>query len=245
MTAALPHPPGLAELLHERATAVFLDFDGTLVDLALTPGGIRVPPMLAGRLAELNSRMEGRLALVSGRGIEDLEAHLGSVRIACAGSHGAEIRAAGGEHLGKGAIALPEGLPGLVSAWARRNGADFEAKPHGAALHSRSRPDLDQACALFLEDLATHHGLAVKRGKHVAELIRPGVDKGAAVRNLMATAPFTGARPVFLGDDVTDEDGFAAVLQLGGLAIAVGPRPAVQADYALADPAAVHHWLGL
>ncbi|HEU4820591.1 MAG TPA: trehalose-phosphatase, partial [Qipengyuania sp.] len=75
--------------------------------------------------------------------------------------------------------------------------------------------------------------------------IHPGADKGAAVRSLMTTAPFAGARPVFLGDDVTDEDGFAAVHECGGLAIAVGPRPAVQADYALADPAAVHHWLGL
>ncbi len=245
MIATLPDPPRLADLLRQGPTALLLDFDGTLVDLAPTPNEIVVPPMFAERLAALSARLGERLALVSGRDIENLENHLGSLRIACAGSHGAEVRTALGERLGSVAAPLPAELVELVSAWAQREGADFEAKPHGAALHSRIRPDLEPACALFLEGLAGSHGLTVKRGKHVAELIRPGVDKGAAVYSLMETAPFAGARPVFLGDDVTDEDGFAAAHHLGGLAIAVGPRPAAQADYALADPAAVHHWLGL
>lgn len=245
MSPILPAPPSLGDLLREHPTALLLDFDGTLVDLAPTPDGIVLSPRLAERLVELSARIGGRLALVSGRDIENLEAHLGSLRIACAGSHGAEVRTAAGQRLGSAALPLPPKVIELVSAWARREGADFEAKPHGAALHSRGRPDLEPACALFLEGLAESHGLTVKRGKFVAELIRPGPDKGAAVHSLMGTAPFAGARPVFLGDDVTDEDGFAAARDLGGLAIAVGPRPAAQADYALADPAAVHQWLGL
>jgi trehalose 6-phosphate phosphatase len=96
-----------------------------------------------------------------------------------------------------------------------------------------------------LDDLAARHGLAVKRGKFVAELVRPGADKGAAVRAFMSAPPFAGAMPVFVGDDVTDEDGFAEAMRHGGLAITVGPRDSRLAAYGLADPSAVHHWLGL
>jgi trehalose 6-phosphate phosphatase len=96
-----------------------------------------------------------------------------------------------------------------------------------------------------MDDLASRHGLAVKRGKFVAELVGAGADKGAAVRAFLADEPFAGARPVFVGDDVTDEDGFAGALAAGGLAITVGPRDSARATHGLADPAAVHHWLGL
>jgi len=132
-----------------------------------------------------------------------------------------------------------------VRAFAASAGATFEAKQHGAALHSRAAPHLEQRCSLFMKELAARHGLAVKRGKFVAELVRPGADKGAAVQAFMAAEPFAGARPVFVGDDVTDEDGFAAATEAGGIAVAVGPRDSACASYGLADPAAVHQWLGL
>lgn len=245
MSPILPTPPALSDLLDEQPTALLLDFDGTLIDLAPTPDEIVVPHSLAARLAALSARIDERLALVSGRDIGNLEAHLGNLRIACAGSHGAEVRAATGEHFSPAGMPLPPEIIVTVSDWAKRTGAGFEIKHHGAALHSRSRPELEPACALFLDGLAGSHGLVVKRGKFVAELVQAGADKGTAVHILMNTLPFAGARPVFLGDDETDEDGFAAAHGLGGLAIAVGPRPTAQADYALADPAAVHHWLGL
>ncbi|QYU71248.1 hypothetical protein J4558_01785 [Leptolyngbya sp. 15MV] len=96
-----------------------------------------------------------------------------------------------------------------------------------------------------MDELAARHGLKVKRGKFVAELVRPGADKGAAVRAFMAEMPFAGSRPVFIGDDVTDEDGFAAASEQGGLAITVGPRDSRLARFGLADPSAVRDWLGL
>ena len=168
----------------------------------------------------------------------------GPLALACAGSHGAALRSANGTM-----ILAPEGLPAdvleEVIAWAGRNGADHEAKPHGAALHSRARPELEPSCALFLDGLARRHGLAVKRGKKVAELVRPGADKSAAVHRFMAEPPFVGAMPIFVGDDVTDEDGFAACTALGGFGVIVGERPSQRARFALAGPDAVMEWLNL
>jgi len=241
----LPPPPELDTLLAGEPIALFLDFDGTLVDIAPTPDGITVPANIGERLAALSERIGGRLALVSGRSIDDLEAHCGPLHVACAGSHGAARRAADGSPLGEAALPLPDEAIAAVESFAAANGIRYEAKAHGAALHSRAVPEREEACALFMDELAEKHGLMVKRGKRVAELVRPGADKGGAVLAMMAETPFAGTVPVFVGDDVTDEDGFAAARELGGFAVAVGPRPTENARYGLADPTAVHHWLGL
>lgn len=132
-----------------------------------------------------------------------------------------------------------------VAQWAGQAGAYLEEKPHGVALHSRDRPELEERCALYLEELADRHGLAVKRGKKVAELVSPGADKAAAVGRLMALPPFAGATPIFVGDDITDEDGFAACAERGGFGIIVGERVSEQARFALADPAALKKWAEL
>lgn len=242
--AAQSPPPRLRELGEAQAIALFLDFDGTLVEIAERPGDIAVPHALGSRLAALSARLGGRLALVSGRAIEDLEKHCGPLAIACAGSHGGALRSAEGASL-RQSSPLPPAVLAEIADWARASGADHEAKPHGAALHSRARPELEEACALFLGGLAQRHGLAVKRGKKVAELVRPGADKGEAVRRFMAAAPFAGARPIFVGDDVTDEDGFAACAQLGGFGIIVGERRSPTARFALANTAAVIEWMDL
>jgi trehalose 6-phosphate phosphatase len=241
----LSAPPPLDDLSAQGPIALFVDFDGTLIDIAESPSGIAVPEELAGQLAGLSTRVEGRLALVSGRSVENLEEHLGPLRLACAGSHGAARRGADGTWLGERPSPLDASIVREVETFAAAAGAAFEPKAHGAALHSRSAPSIEERCGLFMDDLASRHGLAVKRGKFVAELVRPGADKGAAVRAFMESAPFAGAMPVFIGDDVTDEDGFASALAAGGLAITVGPRDSRHATYGLADPAAVHHWLGL
>ena len=241
---AKPPPPALRALAREKAIALFLDFDGTLVDIAAEPGAIAVPHDLGARLAALSDRIEGRLALVSGRAIEDLEFHCGPLALACAGSHGAELRAADGAMI-QTAAALPPDVLAQTARWACEAGAHHEAKPHGVALHSRLRPELEESCALYLEGLAQRHGLAVKRGKKVAELVRPGADKAVAVRRFMAGPPFAGATPIFAGDDVTDEDGFAACTQLGGFGVIVGDRPSQNARYALPDAAAVSDWIDL
>lgn len=246
MSAAdLPSPPPFEELLGQAPLALFLDFDGTLVDLAQSPAAISVPARLADGLARLSARLAGRLALVSGRAIGDLERHCGPLAVDCAGSHGAERRRADGRALGTAPEPLPEPVLGEIDRFARDNAVAYEAKPHGAALHSRGAPDMEERCALFMTELADAHGLVLKRGKRVAELVRPGADKGAAVRAFMEAEPFLGGVPVFVGDDVTDEDGFAAAADLGGFGIAVGNRPTQAARYGLADPAAVQQWLAL
>jgi trehalose 6-phosphate phosphatase len=241
----LPLPPSLPALLTQGPLALFLDFDGTLVELAATPGAIAVPAGLGERLAGLSRRLGGRLALVSGRPIADLERHCGPLAVDCAGSHGAERRRADGSAFGPPPAALPQDLLDRVARFAEVNAVAYERKPHGAALHSRAVPEMEERCALFMADLAGAHGLAVKRGKRVAELVRPGADKGHAVHAFVAAPPFIGSRPIFVGDDVTDEDGFLAAAGLGGFGVIVGDREPSVAQFRLADIAAVHHWLEL
>lgn len=243
-TAKQPAPPSLVDLVERGPVALFLDFDGTLVDIAEEPGAIVVASGFAARLAALSDRLGRRLALVSGRAIDNLEQHCGPLAVACGGSHGAALRAADGKIL-LSEEPLPPQVLSEAQKWARARGVFIESKPHGLALHSRSAPELEEECALYLADLATRSGLAVKRGKRVAELVRPGADKGGAVRHFMAARPFAGATPVFVGDDVTDEDGFEACEAGGGFGIAVGERPSPSARFHLPDPAAVRQWAGL
>lgn len=241
----LSPPPSLSDLSQQRPVALFLDFDGTLVDLASTPDGIIVGETLADDLFTLGERLDHRLALVSGRAIPDLQRHLGPLRVARAGSHGIARELADGSPLGELPVALPDEAGDALRAFAAEHGFALEEKPHGAALHFRSDPALEPAGLAFAQELAGRHLLEVKRGKSVIELVRPGVSKEGAVRAFMQVAPFAGAMPIFVGDDITDEDGFRAADDLGGFGILVGDRSPSRARYQLPDTAAVHEWLGL
>jgi trehalose 6-phosphate phosphatase len=238
----LPAPPRLTEI--ERP-ALFLDFDGTLVAIAATPDAIQVPGDLATQLGELAERLGGRLALISGRATGDLERHLGAMPFARAGSHGVDRYTADGEELGPPPEPIPAQAVATMQAFAERDGILYETKPHGGALHYRNAPELAHEVNELAEVLAASHGLSVKLGKCVTELVRPGADKGAAVRAFMADGEFAGALPVFIGDDLTDEDGFAVAAELGGFGVIVGERRPTAARYRLASVADVHHWLGL
>ncbi|WP_126172487.1 trehalose-phosphatase [Altericroceibacterium xinjiangense] len=244
-TKPLNTPPSLDQLRGEGVLALFLDFDGTLVDLAATPDGIQIPEQLSDRLGRLRDTLGGRLALVSGRAVTDLERHLGPLTIARAGSHGAARMRADGSRIGEDAQALPPAVNAELAHFAQSAGFDLESKDHGAALHYRRDPSLEQRGLDFVHDLADRHELAVKRGKFVIELVHRGADKAGAVRAFMAEPPFAGATPVFIGDDVTDEDGFAAAEALGGFGIVVGDRTPTRARYRLDSPQAVHDWLAL
>ena len=239
----LPAPPPLGMLLREGAHALFLDFDGTLVEIAPRPGDIHVPSDLSDRLHALRDALEGRLALVSGRGLDDLGSHLGPVDIARAGSHGASRFLADGARLGEEPRGLSEASVAELKAYAEQHGLFYETKAHGGALHFRGSPEKAEATLAFAERFAASRELCVTSGKGVAELVRPGATKAGAVEAFMAIVPFAGSTPVFIGDDVTDEDGFAAAAQMGGFGIAVGDRPSVRARYRLDSVAAVHHWL--
>ena len=239
-----PAPPPLASLLLDRRVALFLDFDGTLVRIAGSPDAVILPQRLAMRLERLSRQLGGALAIVTGRSVENLENTVGALTLHLAGSHGGDVRAPDGTALRTGKpVPLP--VTEALSRFAMENGLLYERKAHGAALHFRVRPELGSVASTFAAELADAHGLTTKAGKCVIELVWPGTDKGGAVELLTARAPFAGATPVFIGDDVTDEDGFAACTRLGGFGIAVGERASAGARYHLASVKDVHAWLEL
>lgn len=221
--------------------ALFLDFDGTLVEIAETPDSIMVPDDLARRLESLAARIDGRLALITGRSLADIGGHLGRGAIRIVGSHGAEHGDAGdpAPSLSRDATAA---IAALAAQWP---GLLVETKPHGIAIHYRQEPEAETAVLLVMDDIAEREDLAVRRGKMVVELGPAGADKGQAVARLMSQPPYAGATPVFIGDDITDEDGFAAAAAAGGHGILVGAPRATAAQYRLASTAEVYRWLDL
>lgn len=239
----LPPPPPLADLAAQHDLALFLDFDGTLVAIASGPDAIEVAAGLSASLEGLSRRFAGRLALVSGRSLEDLCRHLGAPAIFRAGSHGAALCRPDGTMLGKAPKAIPAAVMRSLEEFAVREGLHFEPKTHGAAIHYRARPDLAGQAEAFAEQQANAHGLEVKNGKAVVELVWPGGGKEGAVRLFMVDPVFAGAMPIFIGDDVTDEDGFIAATELGGFGIAVGERISNNARYHLETVQDVHKWL--
>ncbi len=238
--ASLPPPP--ADLLD--GAALFLDFDGTLVELAETPDAIRVAPGLGPMLRRLHRRLGGRLAIISGRSLADLERHVPLSGIGFSGSHGLELQLADGTVL---PLSVPIGLDD-VCAQVERFAADtpglfVEAKPAGIALHYRLAPDLADRAEAFMAALAKARGFSLQRGNMVVELRPAGATKGDALRAFMTEPEFAGARPVFVGDDLTDEDAFAAAAALGGAGVLVGPPRETAARYRLDSVAAVAAWL--
>jgi trehalose 6-phosphate phosphatase len=228
-------------------TALFLDVDGTLLEFAASPTAVVVPESLVSCLARAETALGGALALVSGRTLDDLDRLFHPLRLRASGVHGAEIRfdPAASILVAEPAAALPE------EAWRRLEallaefpGAFAENKRFSLAVHFRAAPELGAPLGEALRRFAGEAGfdLEVMAGRLVYELKARGFDKGAAVRRFMARAPFVGRIPIFVGDDVTDEDGFAAVARLRGFAYSVG-RSRVATTATFPDPAAVRRWL--
>ena len=242
--AALDPPPPLGDL---GKVALFLDFDGTLVDLADTPDGIKVPGHLSGALERKAESLDRRLALVTGRFIADIRKHLPDCRVVVSGSHGAEITSPDGVSVAEREV--PRIDPAVLDAArdyaARTPGLQIEVKDLGVGMHYRECADRADDIVAFARELAQTHGLYVREGKMLAELTTTDADKGDGVRQIMAQPPFAGAMPVFVGDDLTDEDGFAAARDLGGFGILVGDSRETKARYRLFDVTAVHEWLEL
>jgi trehalose 6-phosphate phosphatase len=218
--------------------ALLLDFDGTLVDIAPTPDAVVVPPDLAAALRALRTRLDGALAVISGRPVEQIEALLGDAVEVIAGEHGGAIRYAPGEALDR--IALPTPPEAWFAAGARiaaaHPGATLERKANGFVLHYRAAPLAGAALGEAMAALVEGSDRFVMVPARKAWELRPrGADKGTAVEALMRRAPFAGRLPVFIGDDVTDEDGMAAARRLGGVGLWV-------AD-AFGSPAGVRAWL--
>jgi trehalose 6-phosphate phosphatase len=239
MADPLPPPP-----LPPEGAALFLDFDGTLVELAEAPDAIAVPGELAGLLERLAARLGGRLAIVSGRALSDLERHVPGPAVARSGSHGLELRLADGRLL---PVHRPAALDAAREEIARfaaaHDGLLVEEKPASIALHYRRAPERESEVGALVDGVAKRTGLVVQRGKMVAELRPAGADKGDALRALLREPAFAAARPWFVGDDLTDEHAFEAAAELGGAGVLVGPPRATAARYRLAGVAEVAAWL--
>src|SRR3954470_8883628 len=224
---AVPVPRSLVPHLSE--TAVLLDVDGTLLDLMPTPREVWVPPGLAKTLNRLHKRTGGALAFVSGRSINDLDLIFAPDQFPAVGGHGAEMRLeADADALSAHAPPLDKELKRRLAAIARLSpGILLEDKGYSLALHYRLAPHAEkaiyEAVALIRADLP-NAPIEVLPGKAVCEIKHSGFTKASGVMELMTHGPFKGRRPLFIGDDVTDESVFAIMPDLEGLAFSVGRR---------------------
>ena len=236
------HPPPLT-----ADVALFLDFDGTLVDIAPSPNAVRVAPGLHELMAQVAWHLNGALAVITGRPIETIDKHLkGTVR-AVAGIHGAERRTSLG-HVIHAEIpaSMLDGARETLSVFCRANpGVRAEDKGLSIALHFRAVPDLGPACRRIVDECAaaSHGQLERLDGNMVVELKPINVKKAAAMSAYMNEPPFAGRRPVFVGDDLTDESAFVAVSQTNGYGVIVGARTPTAATTRLPTVAALHAWL--
>ena len=236
---ALPPPP--ASLL--TGAALFLDFDGTLAPIAATPDGVVVDGDLLTLLGELRDVLQGRLAIVSGRSIVTLR-DLGFADFLLAGTHGLEFAQPGEQvEAAPRRPAVDDAEAAFHSFAEDKPGILVERKSISVGLHFRGAPQWGEQAGALASDLAAKLGLAVQPGKMLFELRPGGADKGSAVHTLMARTPMAGGRPLFIGDDVTDEEGFAAAAELGGAGILVGPPRTTLAAFSLEQVAAVRHYL--
>jgi len=226
--------------------ALFLDIDGTLLEFAANPGAVTVDPDLAQLLRGLYDNSGGAVALISGRSVADADSLFAPLKLCVAGQHGAERRDfAGGLHLHapplEGLRRAAERLRRLVYV---HPGLVLEEKGMNIALHFRGAPLLEAEVIPLLERLVSELGqdFELQAGKMVLEIKPTGKDKGTAIEEFMQEHPFRGRVPIFIGDDLTDEYGFALVNRLGGHSIKVGPGASV-ALWRLANASAVRGWL--
>jgi trehalose 6-phosphate phosphatase len=215
------------------------DMDGTLIDIAATPESVVVPAGLTDSLRALRRACGDAVAVVTGRPIAPVDALLGDAPFAVAGEHGSAIRHAPGMAVITADLAsVPEDWVVRAQALAARHpGASVERKRHGFVLHYRAVPEMGEVFRLAMEGLLAERprDFTLLAAKMAWEIRPVGVDKGRAVAALMASSPFAGRVPVYVGDDVTDEDGIAEARRRGGMGLMVGQ------DFE--DAAAVRAWL--
>lgn len=213
-------------LSRPQQTALFLDVDGTLLDIADSPDAVVVPPGLLDALAQLQRSLDGALALISGRPVDELDRLLQPVRLAASGGHGAHWRERGDSPLRRTTPDLPANLRLQLNALAQRHvGIQIEDKGTSVALHYRAAPDLATALREAVQTLLRAPegtGLRLLNGKQVYEVVSEGVDKAQAIQRLLGTPAFAGRLPLYIGDDVTDEPAIALMPTLGGLGLSVG-----------------------
>lgn len=223
--------------------AVFLDVDGTLLDFEDRPEDVAADDALRDLLGHLRAATGGALALISGRTIADLDRIMAPLVFAAGGTHGAEMRWPDGRVAIAAVDALAHVRPAFRAFVDERPGLILEDKGAALTVHFRLAPDLEDEVVRALEGFARDHDLMVQHGKMVAEIKSATSSKGAAIRHFMETPPFAERQPLFIGDDLTDEHGFAGVAALGGISVKVGAGKTI-AHHRLADVAEVRALLG-
>ena len=252
------HPPHAAWILLEAGSdipppqswALFLDVDGTLIEIADAPDAVHVDERIGGLLERLRCRLGGALALASGRSLDVLDRFFAPLELAAAGLHGLERRSADGSvNRTDGAKVLGSARLELARFAAAHPGTLLEDKSATLALHYRRAAGAEAAARQLMEQVQASlgSGYRVQEGKMVLELKPHRPNKRTVVEDFMAEAPFRDRVPVFVGDDITDEDGFAAAQSVGGAAIVVGLEPGggrtSVANYGLSGVRELHRWL--
>jgi trehalose 6-phosphate phosphatase len=234
-----PPPP-----LDFAAVSLFLDLDGTIAPLEAAPEDVGPDRDRRRLLDALRVDLGGRLAVVSGRTLDDLDRVLEGRVPALGAVHGLVRRSADGRvSVAAGAGAVREAVRDLRAFAAADPGLLVEDKGPAVSLHYRRAPAAEAAARDVVRRLAGRLGLRVQDGDMVIELRAEGPDKGGAVAAFMAEPPFAGFTPVFVGDDLTDEDGFRAARRLGGWGVIASPRRPTDAGFSLAGVAGVRAWL--
>ena len=230
---------------HAAATklAIFTDFDGTLVEIADTPDGVDVPLSLPQALERAARELDSAFAVLTGREIGDIDKYLSPLILPVAGAHGTQRRRADGTLEGANAattLAAEEIAHAVEPLLIAHPDLLMEAKEGAVALHYRRAPELETTCRIAMEEaINAVTDFTLIAGKMVFEARPRGVTKGTALRAFMAEEPFLGRTPIFIGDDTTDEDGFIAAQDLGGVGIKLGQGDTA-ARMRIADVASVH-----
>ena len=220
------------------SSAYFFDVDGTLLELRRRPEEVVADEHLRGLLTRLQAAAGGAVALVSGRSITDLDRIFDPLTLPAAGLHGADIRFPDGSRQAARAGLMDEVRPVVAAFTSAHAGIWLEDKGATLAIHFRERPELAGEVLAFLSQFQQGRDLAVQEGKMVVELKSAAHDKGTAIKTLLGCHPFEGRRPVFVGDDLTDEHGFAEVQRSGGVAIRIGvPDVPTEARLHIPNPA--------
>ncbi len=226
--------------------ALFLDIDGTLLDLAARPDDVVTPAGLVRALAGAERKLDGALALISGRSIDDVDRLFAPLRLRVSGVHGAEMRLDPGAPAAPTAAAdLPQSLlDALRRAVAPFPGVFVENKRFSFTVHYRLAPSAERPLRNIVKRLVDSIPIAVDvmDAHYAIEIKSPCFDKGGAIATFLSTSTFRGRTPIFVGDDTTDESGFALVSARGGVAYSVGrPRPGAIGTFS--EPRAVREWL--
>mgnify|MGYP000052991904 FL=1 len=240
-------PPAPSALMAGRdPVALFLDLDGVLAPIEARPDDVVPDPRRTRLLDRVVEALDGRVAVLSGRSISDVDRILERRIVAVAGVHGLERRATDGRVDSVGAeadVALAAESLGAALAEAMAAGVQLENKGVGVAIHYRNAPDRGPEVRHAATVEARARGLHLQPGHMVVELKGGDTDKGRALATFLTEAPFAGARPVMIGDDRTDEAAFRAAEAAGGFGILVDPRWVSAARYSLPDTGAVAAWL--